>query len=146
MKNGSEKLHVNIKALVTPRIDPSRSKPTYCKVCKAPTKERKDYCSEHIENFDYVDGLLKTILIREANLDRLSNDLIIDKECTLIQDALSFLRKFCPNHGRWTVGLLQRYMVIDAEQGVALVKSLLHHGLVTTKKGDRKKQVYVDLV
>lgn len=86
----------------------SRVRPRYCEAvgCSAPTRERKPYCSEHVEQHPYVRTLLDALEQRERELEAVveRGAKALRPDSLLVADVVEHARR----HGPQTVERVAR--------------------------------------
>jgi len=136
-----------IRQLDTELFQPSRRRrATRCSAagCDEATREGKPFCTEHVEEHDYVQDLLATLEAQDAEIQRVARlgARAVDPEGLTACEILNTLRV----HGPRTVRRLARELNHEAKVLEAYVKALERRGLVTKDKKGRKRRRLVHLV
>lgn len=104
-----------------------------CLVCDRATREGKPYCTAHVRESDYTQGVLARIAKREAEAADAERG-EIDPRGHLVEDALLV---FFDLGGVCTARNLRRYVHLSERGTQALVKALLDAGHVTAHRQKR---------
>jgi hypothetical protein len=107
--------------------------------CSNVTRERKPYCTEHIDRLDYVRGLLDTLSAVEDELElvRRTGVKAVDTCGVVAGEILRELRQ----HGDRTARRLSRDLKLDSDIVSAYLRALALFGAVVLRPGNRGRVV-----
>lgn len=107
--------------------------------CSNPTRERKPYCTEHIDQLDYVQQLKDTLasVEEEQALVRRRGAKAVDLSGITAQEILRELRL----HGDRTARRLSRDLKLESELVDAYLRALAIGGEVELRPGNRGHMV-----
>lgn len=119
---------------VRPEGSTSRPGAAKCQLdaCGQSTREGKPYCSQHIENGTYVQGILKELELRETEADLLDRGKSIDDDGHLVRESLLLLEQ-----GGYTAARLARLLDITHAAAETLIRFMAKKKLAKMGRTER---------
>lgn len=123
-----------IKAMLPQAHRGSIIESAHCKICHKSTRENKPYCSDHIENSEYVIRVMKQLEIRDAEERKLTINLYPGDQSVLVQEALCIISR-----GQISSSKLAKSLDISHESARTLADLMSARSLIEVNKTDRGK-------